>query len=227
MDPITIMSLASFGLSLADRLFAPKPPKPYGPWLEMQDKIIEGIKRGLEAGGYTFSDDVANRLIRKGLEDIGARYEGAARRVKEQIVPYGNIGAAGRKLEGIEAERARAESAIGTDIRTLQEQTKLRSYENLLNLGRSIPDPMLNYELMRYQTPTTGQAFVGAAEQGLSTFLNLSQAQRDKLFWQNMMGNPNIIGNRPLLPGPSTPSRRYTLGKAREFEQNTMPLIRR
>lgn len=217
MEPMTWIAIASFGLSLFDRLNAPKAPTPYAPWMQMQDKIMEGIKRGLDAGGYTFSDDLANELIRKGMEDVGRAYEGAGRRVTEQLVPYGNIGAAGRGLEKLNSARAGAESGIGTKIRGLQEQTKLKSYENLLSMGQQMPDPTAQTQLLKYQTPTTAQAWSGAAEQGLSTYLNLSQAQRDKQTWQNLM---NLEGPANLPSGS-----RYTLGKSRQFNLDTQPLL--
>jgi len=217
MDPITIMAIANFGLSLFDKLSAPSVPKPYAPWMQMQDKIMEGIKRGLDAGGYTFSDELANELIRKGMEDVGRAYEGAGRRVTEQLVPYGNIGAAGRGLEKLESARAGTESGIGTKIRGLQEQTKLKSYENLLSMGQQMPDPTMQTQLLKYQTPTTAQAWSGAAEQGLSTYLNLSQADRDRKTWQNLMSREGPAN----LPTGS----RYTLGRSRQFNLETQPLL--
>jgi len=213
MDPMTIMAIASFGLGVMDTFFGGDKGgyqyQPYGPWMDMQNDIYAGIQKGLEEGGFTFSDEIADKLIRKGLEDVGWKYEGAGRRVTERLAPYGNVGAMGRGLVKLEEARAREESGIGTKVKLLQEQTKLKSYENLLRTGGSMGDPTLpgyQGQLMQAQQPSKMSNLLKAGEQGYLTYLNLSQAERDRALWEDIAkGNPTNL----LLPNTT---RRQTIG---------------
>lgn len=157
-------------------------------WLKMKEDVMRGVRKGLEEGGYTWSEEVGDQLYRGAMEQSAQHYAGANRRVVESMAPYGNVGAMGRSLSNLNIARAQEESKIGRELDTARETQKLNSYNQLLQMGGSMQDPNLpgaQQDLAAYNAGPKSNIW-NALETGASTYLNLTAAntrseQTDKL----------------------------------------------
>lgn len=182
---------------------------PYGPWINLQKDVISGIKEGLKEGGYTFSDATVEKLRRQALEDIARLYPAQEQHIKEQLIPYGNIGAAGRGLVGLGVAEATQKATALRNIDITRETEKLKSYSNLLAMGGSLQDPMLPAGRMNLmsalnQGPTPLQAMGSGMSTGLTTYLNLNQAEEDTQFWNQYLNQtqPAVSSTNLLTQTP-------------------------
>ena len=153
-------------------------------WLKMREDVMRGIRGGLEEGGYTWSDEIGDKLYRGAVENIAQSYSGANRRILETMAPTGNVGAMGRTLTNLNIARAQEESKVGRELDVAQQTQKLQSYSNLLQLGAGTPDPNLpSLQAEMFNASQPKPSFFGAVETGLSTYMNLSAAQKKEDFW--------------------------------------------
>ncbi len=186
--------------------------KPNETWLSMREDVMKGIQEGLEAGGYTWSEEMGDNLFRTAKEDIARDYAGAEESVREVTAPYGAIGALGRGVTDVNIAKAQETSRAGRDLDVARETQKLNSYSNLLQQGGQIGDPNLPGAQLEvganagYQTPM--QNLGRGIETGIATGMNFYQADKDRNFYQNWltsMGSrnkgvdaiSNLTANRP------------------------------
>ena len=169
-------------------------------WKKMQEDIMQSVQKGLAAGGYTW-DDVTNAdLKRLAVESAATPYKGAQERVVSSMAPYGNVGALGRGLSGINTARARDEATALRTVDIKRAEQKLGSYNQLLGLGAGINDPNLpqnNINAMNAQRPSTAQLIGGGLSTGLGTYMNLDQTRQNTDFWNNYLVNQNTGGVTP------------------------------
>jgi len=209
MEPITASILAGSAISAIGSFFgSDRDEVQYQPnpkWLQMQEAVAKGIRKGIEAGGYTFSEETANQLKRQASLDIAASYRGAEEDIKASLAPYGNVGAMGRGLVGLSAARAgqTAEARRGIDI--ARETTRLESQQNLLGLGAQMRDPnlpQLQADLSNQQNVLPTSARLGlAGSEGVATGLNVYQYGQSLDALRNLRGQSTGLGNTVLNPG--------------------------
>jgi len=186
-------------IGFAGSLFGKKEAKyqPNPQWLAMREDVMKGIREGLEEGGYTWSDEIGDKLYRGAVEDIATRYSGAERRIVESMAPYGNEGAMGRTLTNVNIARAQEEAKAGRDLDVAQEMQKQQSYSNLLQLGAGTPDPNLpSLQADMFNAQQGGGNVFQAAETGLATYMNLESAQKKEEFWNKWFDR--------MAPAPAT-----------------------
>jgi hypothetical protein len=167
-------------------------------WLKMQTGVMNAVRAGVEAGGYTWDDAMNTILKRSAVESAATPYKGANERVVSSLAPYGAIGAMGRGLSSINTARAQEESTALRNVDIAREQQKQTSYGQLLGLGAGIQDPNLpqqNVNMLNAQRPSTAQNIGAGLSTGLGTYINLNQAQQNTDFWNNFQKNQMGIGN--------------------------------
>jgi len=208
MDPITV---AMFASSVIGALGSKKKRfkyKPYGSWLAMKDDVMKGIRKGIEDGGYTWSEEIGEKLQREALLDISKTYEGTQRRAVENLIPYGNIGAAGRASEGVAIARGQEESSALRQFDIARETQKLSSLQSLLQMGSGMSDPMLPGAAGQFnQQPSNipGQIATGF-EQGLSGYMFRKDAGEERDFWRNFLNKSSGSGGGSSIGFTGIPS---------------------
>lgn len=170
------------------RKYTPNPE-----WMAMRSDVMSGIRKGLEEGGYTWSDEMGDQLYRGAMENIAQTYGQAERRTVEAMAPYGNRGAMGRSLTAMNIARAQEEARAGRELDIAQQTQKLQSYSNLLNLGAGMQDP--NLPQAQFDFAKMGQP--SPLETGVATYMNLSGAEKSEQRWSNLF-------NRMVPPSGST-----------------------
>jgi hypothetical protein len=177
--------------------------KPYGPWLEMQDDIFAGIRKGIEEGGYTWSNEINDRMKRTMALDVSTKYGGQAEKIVQSLVPYGNIGAAGRGLTAVGIAEAQETSRLAGQVDIAREETKLASRENLMRLGAGMRDPMMpqqQVEAFNAQVPSGTQRFGEALSTGAATYMNLSAAAENRSLIDRITGGGPTPTTSPTMP---------------------------
>ncbi len=182
-------AIALGGIAAVSSLFGGKKAtyQPNPEWLGMREDVMRGIRRGIEEGGYTWSEEMGDTMFRHASESIATRFEGAERKVLEATVPYGAVGAAGRGVSAVNIAEAQETARAGRELDIARESTKLQSYSNLLQMGGSIQDPNLPQAQLDAYNAAGAPSVGGAIETGLATGLNIYSAQKDKDFWQNFL----------------------------------------
>jgi len=174
---------------------------PSGPFLALQNEIMQGIRAGIEAGGYTFSDAVAAQLKREAQFQVDSQFKGAAQKTTAALTPFGNVTAAGRGLSAINTGRALATSQAQNNVDIQQELQKQKSLQGLLQLGAGMQDPTLPAFKASNQFPTQGAVNANALGQGVSTGINLYQAQQPLFPTQNQgQIYTALLPNSPVQP---------------------------
>jgi len=180
--------------------------KPYGPWLAMKDDVMKGIQQGIKEGGYTWSEAVGEKLQREAMLDISKTYEGAQRRAVENLIPYGNIGAAGRASQDVAIARSQQESSALRGLDVARETQKLSSLQTLLQLGSGMSDPNLPGAGPQFnrsiENPIAGIA--RGFEQGLAGWQYQNEADKERNFWQDYLNRSNqnqfsVSGSSPSI----------------------------
>ena len=168
-------------------------------WMAMRSDVMSGIRKGLEEGGYTWSDEMGDSLYRGAMENIAQTYGQAGRRTVEAMAPYGNVGSMRRSLSSINIARAGEEAKAGRELDIARESTKLQSYSNLLNLGAGMQDP--NLPQLQASLANVGQPrsnLMSGLETGLATYMNLTGAQASEERW-------NKLFDRMVPPSGASP----------------------
>lgn len=168
--------------------------QPNPTWIKMQEDIMTSIDKGLTAGGYTWDDTTNENLKRMAVESAAIPYKGAQERVVSQLAPYGNIGALGRGVVGLNTARATDEATALRNVDIKRAEQKLGSYNQLLGLGAGIQDPNApqnQINMLNAQRPSTAQLVGGGISTGLGTMMNLQQSQQNTDFWNKYLQSQN------------------------------------
>ena len=187
--------------------------QPNPTWLKMQEDIMTSIDKGLAAGGYTWDDTTNENLKRLAVESAAIPYKGAQERVVSQMAPYGNIGAMGRGLVGLNTARAQDESTALRTIDVKREEQRLGSFNQLMGLGAGIQDPNLpqnQINAINAQRPSTAQMVGSGLATGLGTKMNLDQAEANMNFWNRFTPNQSM----GLINSPKTVDYTRYLGRS-------------
>lgn len=167
-------------------------------WLKMQTGVMNAVRSGIEAGGYTWDDAMNTILKRSAVESAATPYKGAQERVVSSLAPYGNIGAMGRGLSSINVARAQDEAGALRNVDISREQQKQTSYGQLMGLGAGIQDPNLPQQqvnMLNAQRPSTAQNIGSGLATGIGTYMNLNQAQQNTDFWNQYNMRSQGLGN--------------------------------
>ena len=165
---------------------------------------MQSINKGIEAGGYTWDDITNENLKRMAVEDASIPYKGAQERVVSQMAPYGNIGAMGRGLVGLNTSRAQDEASALRNVDIKRAEQKLGSYNQLMGLGAGIQDPNApqnQINALNAQRPSTAQLIGQGLSTGVATYMNLDQAQQNQNFWNNWAANQGGLAKTGLKGG--------------------------
>lgn len=177
-------------------------------WVNMREDLMNQVQTGLSAGGYTWDDATNATLKRLSVESAATPYQGAQERVMSGMSPYGNVGAMGRALTGLNTARAESEATAARNVDVAREQAKQTSYGQMMNLAGSIGDPNLpqaEMSMLNAQKPSTTQILGTGLATGLGTAMNLNQAEQNAAFWDKylMQSGGNTFGTT-LKPSSST-----------------------
>jgi len=202
MDPF-FGSLILGGVSALGSIFGSQTQQftPFAPFVDLQAAVFAGIQQGIEQGGFTFSDQIANELKRQAAFQVDSQFKGAAQKTTAALTPFGNVTAAGRGLSAINTGRALATSQAQNNVDIQQELQKQKSLQGLLALGAGTQDPTLPAFNASNKFPNQQGVFGNALLQGAATGLNAFQAQQPLFggFGQGLGQGQTGIG---LLPTP-------------------------
>lgn len=163
---------------------------PNATWVKMREDLMGRVQTGLAAGGYTWDDATNATLKRLGVESAATPYKGAQERVMSGMAPYGNVGAMGRALTGMNTARAESETTAARNVDMAREQTKQTSYGQMLNMAGSIGDPNLpqaGISMLNAQKPSMTQVLGTGMATGLGTYMNINQADKNAKFWDDYL----------------------------------------
>lgn len=188
-----VISAAMSGKSRKTPRYTPNPD-----WLKMQTGVMNAVRAGVEAGGYTWDDAMNTILKRSAVESAATPYRGAQERVVSSLAPYGNIGAMGRGLSSINVARAEGEAGALRNVDIARQQQKQTSFGQLMGLGAGIQDPNLPQQqvnMLNAQRPSTAQNIGSGLATGVGTYMNLDQAQKNTDFWNQYNMRQQGFGN--------------------------------
>ncbi|MCR4287036.1 MAG: hypothetical protein NUW09_03380 [Deltaproteobacteria bacterium] len=178
---------------------------PNATWVKMREDLMRNVQTGLDAGGYTWDDATNATLKRLGVESAATPYKGAQERVMSGMAPYGNVGAMGRALTGLNTARAESETTAARNVDMAREQAKQTSYGQMLNMAGSIGDPNLpqaGISMLNSQKPSTMQILGTGLATGIGTSMNITQAEKNAAFWDKFL-TAQSGGTNPLMSSSS------------------------